>query len=1692
MPVAVEARAALREPIRVGDWVQVGQLMQPRKGLKRGSQGQAMHTAADEWIEIAFPSITAEQVRLRMNVGELRVVKRFGAQESAPEFKVEAALYRPRKLKVGDFVELKADKQTGERIFRQGETGQIVDKHRGMFELAFPSKADNREHELFHPRELQAKRGAPKKKRATKAETAQKRAEVASRKAEAAAQKRQAAAAKRQAAAAKKAQLAAAKRQAAEAKRQAAAAAKGQTAIERANERAAIAVQRRALSLALEMARRLIGEVRERSSAEPNPDDKVEEIAGELIWLTENASRPVAKLGDSQAVAKFVDGLRTSTLKTQREFSALKLSKPIALEAREVDLVDAATFIHPESTAEIKASKQAGRFVVVPTPGQPSEGRKLARFKSRKAAVEWLGARGFKQDPKHKSWYRGARSATQAAEQETKPKPIMVPMVGTLTQTIPLHAQPVDPAKRELQDAQMQLQDQITATADALADLAELYSPLQVPMAILHFHAEPLDRKVEHAARIMLKADAATLRDEAYQMRIQTAPLLEKIAKLKARKVEPAPSPKTAPAARRGEAPGHPGDPPAGMTRAPRGAGPDWYTQVAEQSRRIEAAEASRARLQELLKEARHVAKLIRAQHKGQPDAAGLIKQHGGELDDIIRSASAHEARGVTAQMDQAATQLTDATTRARARHERGMVKLRAINIEAQLPTLSDAQWKALEMFAAPEGHGHGPRTGIGDRTANKLSNRRLVALGTRKVRRSHKPWGAATPLGFEALARRTGRDAQTAYEPIFAELIERKRPADVVALVEGAPAREEAEIQRITERDASIVAQSSTPETPKAARPSLGPGSGWHTDDPPAQQFRTLSMGDAIHVATDARERQWHGIVKKLGRRFATLQDERGVQAELVMLAEDKFTLRPEGLKPESVLRIVHFFDDFGDDRKASKKLPGHSDPNTNPSDAPQLEGFAVGDHVVFVEKGFSAKPGDEARIKSMSQDHGYIMLEPWRRETFGQETVRPHQIAKIYRKARVPKPKLKRKAGHWYRGDWVKLKSPQGDWPAGRVGQVQYAGSTYATIGVPDMQGPGMIAGIRIEELDKASAGTRSPAPKLALVPRTAPAAAPASTTSTPATPEAAELRAAWSLALDRAWTQLGEQCGLTVTSIDGDRATYTGSLEAFSCMEDALEDVTGENLSGTATSRSARSSAAQISELLATRSDEPIAADKPKPTKPAKKAPKLALAPAPAPAPTPQTGSPGGRLLSALQSIRTTLVLEEQTDDMIRLATRDHGSVEEGIPGPEDIAEAKRVAALVRATLGKRVQTRIDALDEWTHLTLTLAAPDEEKTGEIPAWAQAIADKRRAFAEKKAARVERLEDRAEKAKREAGAQYERSRGITEHIPMGQPILIGHHSERRHRRDLERSDTAMRKSIEAGRQAASLASRAESAASSRAIRSDDPDAPLALATRIGKLKAERERGKLINKIIRSSQTQAKKTDQNWIELAATAMREAGISQAVSLAAVKPDFAGRTGMPAYRLQNISSEIKRLEDRIVSLAQAEEREGREVTHGEVRMVEEDNRVRLFFPGKPDESTRAKLKQSGFRWARSEGAWQRHASNQAWYQGEEIAKAFEPAPAADAKHEIEWSIGETQYRLKSEPADFSYTVSALISRGEGRPGFKQDTLYKPTSRYAARMLHEWMADSGNRASVPSMDKTTFLAQLKKIGAYYDYQ
>jgi len=106
------------------------------------------------------------------------------------------------------------------------------------------------------------------------------------------------------------------------------------------------------------------------------------------------------------------------------------------------------------------------------------------------------------------------------------------------------------------------------------------------------------------------------------------------------------------------------------------------------------------------------------------------------------------------------------------------------------------------------------------------------------------------------------------------------------------------------------------------------------------------------------------------------------------------------------------------------------------------------------------------------------------------------------------------------------------------------------------------------------------------------------------------------------------------------------------------------------------------------------------------------------------------------------------------------------------------------------------------------------------------------------KAGARVERFEARAEKKENESQSQYERSHNLVSVIPMGQPILIGHHSERGHRNLLKKADNAMRKSCEADEKAKYYKGRAE--ASKRTVEGAKFKSVDYLLNRISECKAD------------------------------------------------------------------------------------------------------------------------------------------------------------------------------------------------------------------------------------------------------------
>lgn len=252
----------------------------------------------------------------------------------------------------------------------------------------------------------------------------------------------------------------------------------------------------------------------------------------------------------------------------------------------------------------------------------------------------------------------------------------------------------------------------------------------------------------------------------------------------------------------------------------------------------------------------------------------------------------------------------------------------------------------------------------------------------------------------------------------------------------------------------------------------------------------------------------------------------------------------------------------------------------------------------------------------------------------------------------------------------------------------------------------------------------------------------------------------------------------------------------------------------------------------------------------------------------------------------------------------------------------------------------------------------------------------------------RLERLRSRAERKRAEAEGTIEKARAMASVIPFGEPIHVGHHSEGRDRRYRAKIDRTFTRGFEALQEARDLDRRADAAEANRTISSDDPDAIVKLRAKLDAVEGQREQAAQVNAKIRA----AKRRGEGWEDVARAELAALGLKPTTIDAALAPDFAGRRGVPAYALTNLSAEARRIRDRIAALERERATAPTEAaTFGAIRVEEGDNRVRIVLPARPTDAARALLKSRGFRWSPTAGAWQRQATDNARRDARELAR-----------------------------------------------------------------------------------------------------
>lgn len=226
----------------------------------------------------------------------------------------------------------------------------------------------------------------------------------------------------------------------------------------------------------------------------------------------------------------------------------------------------------------------------------------------------------------------------------------------------------------------------------------------------------------------------------------------------------------------------------------------------------------------------------------------------------------------------------------------------------------------------------------------------------------------------------------------------------------------------------------------------------------------------------------------------------------------------------------------------------------------------------------------------------------------------------------------------------------------------------------------------------------------------------------------------------------------------------------------------------------------------------------------------------------------------------------------------------------------------------------------------------------------------------------RVEQRREWAGSARRRGNAKLGAADQLAGMIPMGQPILVGHHSEGRARRDQARIQHNTRAGLDELTKAKDHSSTADELERQldRSIYSDDPDAPEALQARVAALETAHERMKATN-------TAYKRRDaQKLAELGAPTLESLDASLAEAYSWCKAPF------PGYALSNSSANIRRLRLRLQDVQQRRARTEQAESSGGVSIEGTGDYCRVTFAEKPERSVLGALKAAGFRWG--QGSW----------------------------------------------------------------------------------------------------------------------
>ena len=273
---------------------------------------------------------------------------------------------------------------------------------------------------------------------------------------------------------------------------------------------------------------------------------------------------------------------------------------------------------------------------------------------------------------------------------------------------------------------------------------------------------------------------------------------------------------------------------------------------------------------------------------------------------------------------------------------------------------------------------------------------------------------------------------------------------------------------------------------------------------------------------------------------------------------------------------------------------------------------------------------------------------------------------------------------------------------------------------------------------------------------------------------------------------------------------------------------------------------------------------------------------------------------------------------------------------------------------------------------------------------------------YEERQQEKKEAYQKLSKKHLQEADQREKQSKSLADCL-NGQPILVGHHSENRTRKAYEKIRSDRNKAHEHRETAEHYNNKIQNIESSYAISQDDPEAITKLKLKFNSIVKEIEEVKEHNKI-----------NKQFVLLSALGHREdfkeihntngtyktyakiikgkleftvKNIPEDLKKIIVKYHKTGKLEQPElkkenichapYVLQNLNANKNSVKKRIEHLEQLDKVKDQSWENNNIKLEinKDQNRIMLFFPGKPDQEIRTNLKRHGFRWSPRNSAWQ---------------------------------------------------------------------------------------------------------------------